>query len=61
MARRLRGDKRFEMQKIDQPRFHELRLGEWRGYAKDGLVSEKNGPFRHRVHVAGEAEGGEIL
>ena len=52
---------RLEMQKINKPRFHELRLRQRRRYAQDGLVAEKDGAFRHGMHVAGKPEGREVV
>ena len=55
-ARRLRGDQRLEMQQVDQPRLDQLRLRDRRGDAQDRLVRKKYRAFRHRMHIAGEAQ-----
>ncbi len=41
--------------------FDELRLRQRRGDADERLVGKAHGAFGDRVHVAGEAEGGEIV
>ena len=60
-ARRFGGDQRLKVQDIDQARFDELRLRQRRGHAQDRLGGKECGAFRHGVHVAGEAERGEIV
>ncbi len=60
-ARGLGGDGGLEMQEVRQARLDELRLGQRRGHAEDGLAGEKDRSLRHRIDIAGEAEGGEIV
>ena len=60
-ARGLRRDQRLEMQDVDQPRFDQLRLRQRRGDADQRLVGKADAAFGDRMHVAGEAEGGQII
>ena len=60
-ARRLRGNQRLEMQDVDQPRLHQLRLRQRRGDADERLARKADGAFRNGVHVAGETKTAEII
>ena len=55
-ARRLRRNHRLEMHQVDEPRLDQLRLRHGRHHAQYRLVGEKDGAFRHREHVAAEAQ-----
>ena len=58
-ARRLGGDQGLQVQDVDQTAFHQLRLGQWRDDAQNGLVGEKYCPFRQSLDGAGKAEIGQ--
>src|SRR6516164_4560330 len=60
-ARRLGCDEGLEVQDVDDPRFGQLRLRHRRRDAQDGLVGEKDTPFRYGMHVAAEAEIRELV
>jgi hypothetical protein len=58
-ARGLRCNQRLEMQDVDQPRLHQLGLGQRRGDANNRLVGEDHGPLRRRMDLAGETQIGQ--
>ena len=51
-----RGYDRLKVEQVNQARFDELRLREWRNYPQDRFVGEKHSPPRHSFHVAGEVQ-----
>ncbi len=51
----------MKMKDVDQTRFDQLGLRKRRGHAKDRLVGEEDGAFRHRIDVTGEAQACEIV
>ena len=57
----LAGDGALIVHHRQQRRLGELGLREWRGHAQDWLVRKVGRPLRHRPHVAGEAEGSEVV
>src|SRR6185436_17903860 len=59
--RSLGGDKRLEVQGVDQACFQKLCQWQRRRDAQDRLVGEEHRAFRHRVHVTGEAQRAEIV
>ena len=59
--RRFGGDQGLKMQNVDQPRFDQLRLRQRRGDPQDRLIGEEHRALGHGMHVAGEAQRGEII
>ena len=59
-ARRLGRDQRLEVDDVEQRRLDELRLQQRAPHAHQRLVGEDDRPLGHRVHVAGEAQRGQL-
>ena len=51
----------LEVEEIDQSGLDQLRLRQRGGDPHDRLLREEDGPFRHCVHIAGEAQAFQVL